>query len=438
LTKERRGPYLRVLISHASEEKALAEAWKSLITTTSSGAVEVWFSSDVAPTGGMAIGKEWRNQLYARLDGSDFVIAIQTPTSAGRPWIMWECGVASGVDKVRGVIPITFSMGRGDLGNPLNTYQVYQGEAEQQVREICARLAREAGLDPPTVVYDEAIKAYVEQIKLHQARPAIRAEQMTLWSARFEQLIRSGRAGEVPSKRSAMYASFGDSFEPVDPVLHELLSRTLLLDNKEYEAAITEVDYALRIVGDDVDLLHRKALALAEMHDLPAAEAIVGELLSSNAQLAANPELASLEGRIHRERWLATGEQSHLDKAYSAYLRAYEADRTQYYPGINAGSLALTKGYEEKAKEIFGEVLSRCDDLQRRVPVSYWVDFSAGEAHLGLGETEEAIADYRRGVARTPTPPARDKASAVKGVRRMALAKELDNNVVREIERVLS
>lgn len=328
-------------------------------------------------------------------------------------------------------------MGRGDLGNPLNTYQTYQGEAEEQVRELCARLAEEeVGLRVADSVYEEPIKAYLEKVKLHQPRPAVRAEQMTLWIARFEELVRSGRAGEVPSTREVMYASFGN-FEPIDPALHELLSRTLLLENKRYDAAIVEVDYALQIVGNDIELLHRKALALVEIQDLPAAEAIVDELLLSNAHLRTNPELASLEGRIHRERWQLTDERSHLDKAFAAYMRAYEADQTQYYPGVNAGSLALAGGDEEKSEELFRDVLARCHDLQERSPVSYWVDFSAGEAHLGLGDTEEATEDYLHGLKRVPAPPTRDRLSALKGARRMARAKGFGNDVVASIERVL-
>jgi hypothetical protein len=70
---------LRVLISHSTEEKALAEAWKDLIATTSLGGVEAWFSSDAAPSGGMALGQEWRTYLYEQLAESDFVLAIQTP-----------------------------------------------------------------------------------------------------------------------------------------------------------------------------------------------------------------------------------------------------------------------------------------------------------------------------------------------------------------------
>jgi tetratricopeptide (TPR) repeat protein len=430
-------PRLRVLISHATEEKALAEAWKDLITTTSSGAVEVWFSSDTAPSGGMALGIEWRTHLYERLAESDFVIAIQTPATAGRPWIMWECGVASGVEKVRRIIPITFSIGRSGLGNPLTSYQVYQGEDAEQVQEVCARLAEEAELSPPSVIYETAIDTYLEAFKLHPPRKGVSIEQIALWKDRYEELIRSGRVGEIPARRQAMYTSLGQPFEPVDPALHELLSRTLL-DNGEFAAAIEEVDYGLRLVGRDVDLLHRKALALVEMQDLPGAEDLIGELLAQNPELQFNPELASLEGRIHRERWQVTSDRGELDRAFEAYLRAYRADRTQYYPGINAGSLALARGEAAQAGEIFREVLDTCRDLREHTVVSYWVDFSAGEAHLGLGDVEEAMSDYQRGLARTPAPPSRDRSSAIKGARRMIKAKGIADSAAERVERILT
>jgi hypothetical protein len=32
---------------------------------------------------------------------------------------MWECGAASGVDKIRGIIPVVIGLGRGDLANSL-------------------------------------------------------------------------------------------------------------------------------------------------------------------------------------------------------------------------------------------------------------------------------------------------------------------------------
>lgn len=429
--------YLNVLVSHAHDEKALAGAWKTLLESTSSGAVETWFSSDSHPDGGIDIGTEWRSQLYERLAACDFVLAIQTPLSAGRPWIMWECGVASGIDRVRGIIPVVFSLGRGDLANPLKSYQVYQGEDEGDVRETCVRLAEAAGLNPPGHIYDEPIRAYLETITLHRPRKPLRGEQLDLWGTRFEELVRSGRVEEVPGLRQTMYASFGRPFTPVDPTVHELLSK-ILLEQRQYAAAIEEIDYALSLVDNDVILLHRKALALTEQQNLLAAAALVEQILQTHDELRDNPELASLEGRIYRERWQLNHETEDLDRAVQAYRRACEADPTQYYPCINAASLALTKKDTGTAAGLFGAVLERCQILQERPVISYWVDFSAGEARLGLGDIAGAKDDYQRGLARVPPPPPRNIQSALKGIRRMIEAAGHPGELIDEFEQILN
>lgn len=429
-------PYVKVLISHAHDEKAYADAWKNLLNTVALGGVKVWFSSDVVPSGGMEIGKEWREQLYQRLEESDFILAIQTPTSAGRPWIMWECGAASGINKERGLIPVVFGMGRGDLANPLTSYQVYQGEAKKQVQEICGRLLDKAQLEKNDQLFNMAFTSYLTAVKLHPPRKPIRAEQITLWRTRFEELISSGRYGEILGKRQAMYATLPQPFTPVEPTVHELLSR-VLLDHKHYDEAIQEVDYALELLGDDIHLLHRKALALAEKTALPQAEAIIEKIFLEHPDLRHNAELASLEGRINRDRWEIDKEVTHLNQAFAAYLRAYRADQTQYYPGINAGSLALAKNDVDTANELFTEVLKTCDELQQYPEVSYWVDFTAGDALLGMGQVQEAMDSYRKGLDRTPPPPPRAKASALKGALRMAAYKALNDDVTQGLTLLL-
>ena len=427
---------VQVLISHAHDEKAYADAWKNLLNTVSAGGIEVWFSSDVAPSGGMEIGKEWREQLYQRLGESDFIIAIQTPTSSGRPWIMWECGAASGINKERGLIPVVFGMGRGDLANPLTSYQVYQGEERNQVLEICGRLFKTAQLQVHEPFFDMAFTQYLTSVKLHPPRKPIPAEQMTLWRTRFQELISSGRHGEILAKRQAMYATLPQPFNPVEPTVHELLSR-VLLDQRHYDEAIQEVDYALSLLGDDIDLLHRKALALAEKKDLSQAESIIAKIFQEHQELRHNSELASLEGRINRDRWEIDKEEKYLNQAFDAYLRAYRADQTQYYPGINAGSLALAKKDVDMANTIFADVLKTCDALRQRQDVSYWVDFTAGDALLGMGRVQEAMDSYRKGLDRKPQPPPRDQSSAHRGALRMAGYKGLDDDVIQELNRVL-
>jgi tetratricopeptide (TPR) repeat protein len=426
---------LKILISHAHDEKSLATAWKELLDTISLEGIETWFSSDSTAGGGIDAGAEWRERLYQKLSESDFIIAIQTPSSAGRPWIMWECGAASGINKERGIIPIVFSMGRGDLANPLTSYQVYQGEAKDQVYEVCDRLLNNSGLKLNQHLFDIAFNTYSDAVNLHRPRKLIGVEQMTLWRSRFEELIRSGRINEVIPKRQAMYASLGSPFKPIEPALHELLSK-ILLDHKNYQEAVEEADYALSLVGDDVDLLHRKALALVQLQNLPAAEVIVKQILATHNELQDNPELASLEGRIHRERWLVTNDKAHLDSAFAAYLRAYRSDPTQYYPGINAANLALTKGDKQMAHNLYTEVVATCQVLQQRRDVSFWVDFTAGDASLGKGDVQGAVTNYQQAFTRSPSPAPRDKESALNGARRIIEVMKYTDDVSVEIHQV--
>ncbi len=427
---------IKVLISHYHEERALADAWKELLKSTSLGAIEAWYSSDSHAAGGMTIGIEWRDQLHEKLAESNFILAIQTPTSAGRPWVMWECGVASGIDKERGIIPIIYSMKPGELANPISSYQLYQGEDENQVRQVCERLTVAADLHPEPHVYTEPLKRYFNAIKLYRPRKAIHPEQIEIWRDRFEKLIQSGRTNEIFAMRQQMYASLGKPFNPVDPSVHELLSK-ILLDQGYFQAASEEVDYALKLLDEDTVLLHRKALALVELYNLQEARNVIDEILSLNEELHSNPEIASLQGRLYREQWRLTENPQDLDAAIEAYYRAYQADKTQYYPGINAATLSLTKGDTELANQIFQEIVKLCQQRQQGSVVSYWVDFTAGEAYLGLGNEEAAIAEYKKGVSRTPPPPSRDQDSAIKGVRRIVMAKKLSSEIITQIEAIL-
>ncbi|BDA70763.1 hypothetical protein CAL7716_049290 [Calothrix sp. PCC 7716] len=426
---------LKVLISHYHEERALAEAWKELLETTSMGAIEVWYSSDSQTAGGMTIGGEWRDNLYAKIAESDFILAIQTPMSAGRPWIMWECGVASGISKERGIIPVIYSMEEADLANPISSYQLYRGESKDKVREVCERLIIETGLNKPNI-RDEDLNTYINTVKLYRPRKAVRPEEMNIWRDRFEKLIQSGRANEVFAMRQQMYASLGNSFNPVVSSVHELLSQ-ILLDQRNFQAAIEEVDYALKVLDRDIVLLHRKALALTEVHNLKDAEDVVNEIILENGELRSNPEIASLQGRIYREKWKLSEKPQDLDAAIEAYHRAYEADKTQYYPGINAATLSLIKGDINSARHIFQEIVVVCKQFQQQQVVSYWVDFTVGEAYLGLGEVELAIVEYNKGLARVPAPSPRDLESAMKGADRIVSAGKLPSNIITRLKEIL-
>lgn len=442
---------INVFVSHAHEEQALAELLKMLFEGVSMGAASVWFSSDPRPSGGIPVGGQWRSTINEKLLEADFVIAIQTRLSVGRPWIIWESALAASSGKAAaregqetgerraeggGIVPVVFGMGKGELANPLNIYQIYVGDVRDQLAQLCVRLVEAVGLTVPAAIIDQHIDAFLEGVELHGPRNPIGPEKMELWRDRIEDLVRSARASEVPGLRSMMYASLGKPFEPTDPSVHELLSR-VLLDLERFEDALKEVDRALSVVGEDAQLLHRKALILAEMGDRDTALKIVTRTYELDENLRANPELAGLEGRLYREQWQTTQDPEVLEQAIEAYTRAFHADRQQYYPGVNAASLLQASGRECEAALLYEEVLKVTTRLRSRTRVPFWTDFTTGEVYLGLGRLQEALEAYRAGLGRDPSPSPRDLMSALKGVRRKAELMAPLKGKTHEIERLL-
>lgn len=449
---------MKIMISHAYDEKDLAEAWKELIETISARSITVWFSSDLRGTGGMTPGEDWRRELERKLLENNLILAVQTPSSASHAWIVWECGIAHGMHAnmaIRkrgiagnifltrensqdfGVIPVVYAMKRGNLANPLNSYQVYEGEDPAQVRQVCEYLVGKAGLEVEGYVFEKSIAAYVKAIETFRPRQQATVEQINVWRTRFQRLIDSGRIGEVHNARLRMYASLVEPFEPIEPTIHEMLSQ-FLIDQGDYNEAIQEVDYALRLLKDDTDLLYRKALAEVELQNLQSAEELVTLIFSLDQKLTTDPEVASLEGRILRERWMLTQDSTRLDGAIAAYYRAYEAHPTQYYPGINAAELLLVKGETSQAAHLLHKLLETCQAHLTEQVVSYWVDFTLGATYLGLGDEITAIAAYRKGMQRSPSPSLRHRTSALKGAKRMIEARKLDTEIARKIEVLLT
>ena len=434
---------LAVLISHAHDERLLAEAWKNLLSTVSLGAITPWYSSDRQPDGGMQIGEEWREHLRKEILKTNYVLAVLSPQSRDRPWILYECGLAQGRQGTSSqsnlagvVIPVLYSMTAGDLANPLASFNVYIGDSRDAVTEVCERLVQEAGLTPQRQLWKQPIDDYMDAVAAHRPRRAHTAENMILWRTRIEGLIQSGRSSEVHATRKRMYVTFGKPFKPMNVQLHDVLSK-VLLDEKHFLAAIEETDYGLTLAPDDVDLLHRKALASMHCHDRSLALLTITQLIGVDPALASNPEIAGLEGRVRREIWENSRDPLDLTAARVAYRRATDANESDYYCAVNAASLALAASDTSDANYLFARALDGVRKAQERQPISYWTDFSAGEIALGQGEIRLACEEYARGLTRIPSPPARDRESALKGARRIAVLRGLISSEIELIEQTL-
>ncbi len=431
-------PRLSIFISHYAAEAELAKAWKKLLEEISLGLIRVWYSSDQNPGGGVPIG-DWRTTLYTRLKECKIVLALQTRVSNGRPWIMWECGVASGVEKVRAIIPILYSIERGKLGNPLSDYQAFEGDNAEQVRELCNRLlVEEAGLRRPKKgALTPHIKAYMSSVQISspQQQHISPEENIAYWREYLVKLVNEGRADDLSNQRQLMYSSLSKG--PLSLPIHDLLS-LYLLQQKKYVEALEEVDYGLALSPKNTVLLHRKAMILLGAKKYVEAQKPIEEILKLDKQLRVNPDIAGLQGRLHREQWTLTKNAGELDAAIEAYLRAYTADTTAYYPGLNAAELLVIKGRTEEGKKVFREVLATCQTLQAQSIVTFWVDFTAGEAFFALGETDNAVLEYQKGIQRTTAPVQWERESALGSVYRLAEVLQSPPEVVERIKAVLS
>jgi tetratricopeptide (TPR) repeat protein len=426
---------LKVFISHSHEEKDLALAWQTLLQHVSQGAIEVWLSSDTKPSGGMRIGAEWRDNIYQKLAAANFVLAILSPRSIDRPWVMWECGVASGTDKERGIIPVVYSMPLSEFDGPLATYQAYQGDDREKVIEICERLMVEAGLTPRSEYWGPIIDTYVASVRVHKPPRIATASAVAVWMRRIDSYVNEGRTSELPGLMDAMYASLGTT-SPIDIQIHDLLSK-VLLEERNYARALSEVDKALGLVPDDLGLLHRKVLILLEQHDLLAAQDTLEYIFLEFPDARYLPEIAGLQGRLHRELYESGGRTEELEQAIKAYQTAFQNDPMNYYCGVNVVTLTLLAGRVDQARNTARRVLELCLQLQSSNNVSFWVDFTIGELELVLGDYDAARMAYSAGLQRNPSPKPRQCETALKGVRRVFHAARLDPEKMVDFENIL-
>jgi TIR domain len=85
-----------VFISHDSRDADLAAAFDNLLTDASGGVIQTFRSSDQSGKAGIEYGENWYSKIAERLADASDVVALLTPNSTGRPWILFEAGWAVG------------------------------------------------------------------------------------------------------------------------------------------------------------------------------------------------------------------------------------------------------------------------------------------------------------------------------------------------------
>ena len=90
----------QLFLSHDSRDRVRAGVLATAITRMTLGQITVWHSSDGSGTGGLQPGHVWLDEIRTRLAASKAVVALLTPTSIARPWLLFESGFRNGCRRV--------------------------------------------------------------------------------------------------------------------------------------------------------------------------------------------------------------------------------------------------------------------------------------------------------------------------------------------------
>jgi hypothetical protein len=157
-------PQPLVFISHDSRDADLAEEFDNLLRDASGGMLKSFRSSDKKGGAGMEYGEEWYTAIMSRLGTATDVVALLTPYSLDRPWILYEAGVAKGKigGKVLGlVIGVPFE--RASSG-PFYQFQNCPEDEDALTGLVTQLIKRNPSADPRQEAVRIQVRAFRERV----------------------------------------------------------------------------------------------------------------------------------------------------------------------------------------------------------------------------------------------------------------------------------
>ena len=220
----------QVFLSHDSRDKALASAVAVALKRLSLGQISVWHSSDSSGHGGLRPGQVWLDEVRDQLRRSKAVVALLTPRSAARPWLLFEAGFGAGFEC--DVIPVC--VGIDNLGNlpfPLAMYQTYQLADYESVKRFIEKL-----FSKYDVLFDEEMCQPILAELIHRlvSEPS------------------DGSGGSPRHRQPSIEAMFDDLKIHIDKRMLELSNAQLSSDDERARASF-EIPIDLRAFIKDGD-----------------------------------------------------------------------------------------------------------------------------------------------------------------------------------------
>ena len=413
---------MKIFLSHAHDDKLLARAIHDLMSELFESSIEIQYSSD-----GIDVGTPWLEWIRKTIAKCDLTLVMLTPSSVGKPWLLWESGAAAGVGLGTGetasVAPILFRLDMDAIPGPLQSQTAASGEERASVKKLLSQInakLEKYGAGNFDTLFDRAFATYEAVIKDALARQPLMLTEAVVqeWLDRIAGLTSQARFAEVAHVHWALRLAKGQpgGDEQLDVRIHRRLGEAYL-NAKHPVEAIAQFRLALKSSPRDIFLLHQLALAEAENDNLGEAMRIVDEEIRPlDRELETkNPEIAGLIGRLHRTRWEIKNDREDLRKARNSYAAALVQSPRSYYMADNVGQLSLALGEIDVARSAFAKSIQA---IRKLGETSVWSLASLAGAYFAHKENDKGLAALLQLRAKGPSP--REVDSIVQGLERIA------------------
>ena len=231
-----------IFISHDHRDASLAQAFAHLLTDASGGFLKSFWSSDRQSGAGIEFGAEWYPEIMRKIADATGIVALLTKNSIGRPWILYEAGVAKGkLNKpVYGIVlGVSFDQAtRGPFGQFQNSGYDVESLTKlvmQLIRKNSEAEPREEAVRRQVIVFRESVDSLISETsvgeqsgsgEMEASGPAL--EQMRLAIQDIRERVHDERtdgklsqlANDLKSRMSGLESVFRESFDTYSRLVH--------------------------------------------------------------------------------------------------------------------------------------------------------------------------------------------------------------------------
>ena len=213
-----------IFISHHTDDPKLAELFDELLRKASLGTLDRFRSSDKKGRSGILFGKEWYEEVMAKLSDAEVLVALLTPRSFERPWILFEVGVAKGKNAPAFGVVFDMPLAKASTG-PFAQLQNCASDEESLVKLLDELIRLAPGTDPDKGVLRQFASEFLEDVsRLEEHSPE--SQEPPTESDRVASMLEELRVlvREMPKEIADRIAAKEDTPAPLDPDFLRALS----------------------------------------------------------------------------------------------------------------------------------------------------------------------------------------------------------------------